>query len=138
MRLSLLALSGHHNRASECPLLGEERTSTGGNPMSAYDPKRKSSSQTCRDAQQLSPNMVGCRLRSEDERHNEAARVHHATWQHYYVAACSTRATGEETRSDRLSHIGVWTNSQHEGISARIAATRIRRGSEPCPDISVG
>src|SRR6202040_2936502 len=134
----LLAQSGHPTGAPQCPLLGVKRTSQFDRAMSACDPKRKSSSQTCRDAQQLSPNMVGCRLRSEDERHNEAARVHHATWQHYYVAACSTRATGEETRSDRLSHIGVWTNSQHEGISARIAATRIRRGSEPCPDISVG
>jgi uncharacterized protein (DUF1330 family) len=28
--------------ANQCPLFGEERTSTGGNPMSAFDPKRTS------------------------------------------------------------------------------------------------
>src|SRR5689334_19178914 len=36
----LLAQSGHHNCAAECPLSGVKRTSTGGNPMSAFDPKR--------------------------------------------------------------------------------------------------
>jgi hypothetical protein len=35
----LLAQSGHHNCAAECPLSGVKRTSTGGNPMSAFDPK---------------------------------------------------------------------------------------------------
>src|SRR5215470_49370 len=55
----------------------------------------------------------------------KAARVHHALGRsNSYLAAFSMRATDEETRSHRLSHIGVWTNSQHEGISARIAATR--------------
>jgi hypothetical protein len=37
--------------APPCPLLGVKRTSTGANPMSAFDPKRKSTNQTCRTAQ---------------------------------------------------------------------------------------
>jgi hypothetical protein len=36
----LLAQSGHADCAAECPLLGVKRTSTGANPMSAFDPKR--------------------------------------------------------------------------------------------------
>ena len=39
----LLAQSGHPSPAHQCPLLGVKRTSTGGNPMSAFDPKRTSS-----------------------------------------------------------------------------------------------
>jgi hypothetical protein len=35
-----LAQSGHSTAARQCPLLGVKRTSTGGDPMSAYDPKR--------------------------------------------------------------------------------------------------
>ena len=34
------AQSGHPSRATECPLSAVKRTSTGGNPMSAFDPKR--------------------------------------------------------------------------------------------------
>jgi hypothetical protein len=36
----LVAQSGHADCAAECPLLGVKRTSTGANPMSAFDPKR--------------------------------------------------------------------------------------------------
>jgi hypothetical protein len=32
--------NGHPNALSRCPLLGVKRTSTGANPMSAFDPKR--------------------------------------------------------------------------------------------------
>jgi hypothetical protein len=35
--MSIPALSNH---ARECPLLGVKQTSTGGDPMSAFDPKR--------------------------------------------------------------------------------------------------
>ena len=31
---------GHCHRAERCPLLGVKRTWAGGNPMSAFDPKR--------------------------------------------------------------------------------------------------
>jgi hypothetical protein len=36
------AQSGHFSIEFQCPLLGVKRTSTGGNPMSAFDPKRTS------------------------------------------------------------------------------------------------
>jgi hypothetical protein len=36
----LLALSGHRHRAHQCLLLGEQRTSIAGDPMSPFDPKR--------------------------------------------------------------------------------------------------
>jgi hypothetical protein len=35
-----LALSGHPNALSQCPLLGVKQTSAATNPMSAFDPKR--------------------------------------------------------------------------------------------------
>jgi hypothetical protein len=35
-----LARSGHYNGAEPCPLLGVKQTSTCGDPMSAFDPKR--------------------------------------------------------------------------------------------------
>jgi hypothetical protein len=35
-----MAQSGHPNSLNRCPLLGVKRTSTGTNPMSAFDPKR--------------------------------------------------------------------------------------------------
>jgi hypothetical protein len=35
-----LAQSGHPDTWNQCPLLGVKRTSTGANPMSAFDPKR--------------------------------------------------------------------------------------------------
>jgi hypothetical protein len=37
-----MALEGitHPSVARQCPLLGEQRASTDGNPMSAFDPKR--------------------------------------------------------------------------------------------------
>jgi hypothetical protein len=37
-----LALGGHSDALSRCPLLGVKRTSMSGNPMSAFDPKRTS------------------------------------------------------------------------------------------------
>ena len=37
--------------AQQCPLLGVKRTSTNAKPMSAFDPKRKSSTPFCCDAQ---------------------------------------------------------------------------------------
>jgi len=36
----LLALSGHHGRADQCPLSGVKRTWHDANAMSGYDPKR--------------------------------------------------------------------------------------------------
>jgi hypothetical protein len=36
----ILAQSGHSIVGRQCPLLGVKRTSTGGDPMSAFDPKR--------------------------------------------------------------------------------------------------
>jgi hypothetical protein len=36
----LLAQSGHRTHADECPLLGVKQTSTGGDPMPAFDPTR--------------------------------------------------------------------------------------------------
>jgi hypothetical protein len=39
----LLALSGHSNDTSECPLLGVKQTSRFALQMSAFDPKRTSS-----------------------------------------------------------------------------------------------
>jgi hypothetical protein len=39
-KCTLLAQSGHPNRAQQCPLLGVKRTSAATNPMSAFDPKR--------------------------------------------------------------------------------------------------
>jgi hypothetical protein len=38
--MSAYAQSGHSAVAVQCPLLGVKRTSMGGNPMSAFDPKR--------------------------------------------------------------------------------------------------
>ena len=42
--------AGCRDRAAECPLLGVRRASIVGNPMSAFDPKRKSGTPCC-DAQ---------------------------------------------------------------------------------------
>jgi hypothetical protein len=43
----LLAQSGHPDTWNQCPLSGVKRTSTGGNPMSAFDPKRTWAAQDC-------------------------------------------------------------------------------------------
>jgi hypothetical protein len=60
----LLAQSGHHGGAKQCLLLGVKRTSTGDNPMSAFDPKRTWAA--CLDAAQFSlqnVNSIGLPMR---------------------------------------------------------------------------
>ena len=47
----LLAQSGHHGRANQCPLSGVKRTSRLQTVMSAFDPKRTFGADFCYDAQ---------------------------------------------------------------------------------------
>ena len=54
----LLAQSGHLFALRSCPLLGVKRTWISTAPMSAYDPKRKSSDPFCCDAQKR-PSLGG-------------------------------------------------------------------------------
>src|SRR5262249_1225550 len=54
----LLAQSGHHGRADQCPFLGVKRTLCGRAAISAFDPKRTSATVILLSAFNLAPPCI--------------------------------------------------------------------------------